>query len=97
MDVRNPWHRDASTVTCIACGESVARSAAREYDKHGDRWDREGKSFEYLCKPCDRDRCHSPRDGLEARLVEAAEGADSTEAFAARYLALAREDGSPVQ
>ncbi|WP_324662837.1 DUF7562 family protein [Haloarcula sediminis] len=96
MGFRNAWHRDTATVTCIACGESVDRSAAREYDKHGDRWDREGKSFEYLCKPCDRTRCHSPRDGLEARLVEAADDTDCPEAFVARYLALARADGSPV-
>ncbi|MBX0284812.1 DUF7562 family protein [Haloarcula salinisoli] len=97
MSFRNAWHRESSTVTCIACGESVARSAAREYDKYGDRWDREDKSFEYLCKPCDRERCHSPREGLEDRLVESAVGTDSPEAFVARYLALAREAGSPVQ
>jgi len=85
VTVRDAWHRDGSTVTCIACGEQVDREAAREYDKHGDRWSREGKSFEYLCKPCDADRCHSPRDGLESDLVAAGAGTLSREAFLARY------------
>ncbi|MDS0282927.1 DUF7562 family protein [Haloarcula onubensis] len=93
MTFRDAWHREPSTVTCIACGDSVSRSDAREYDKHGDRWDRDEKSFEFLCTPCDRERCHSPRDGLEDRLVEAANGAGSAEAFVARYLALAAGDG----
>jgi len=56
--------------TCIACGNSVPRSDAREYDKYGDRWEREGKEFEYLCKPCYRDLCHQPRDELEDLLVD---------------------------
>ena len=96
MSMRNAWHREESTVTCIACGDSIPRSAAREYDKYGDRWDRDGKSFEFLCKPCDRARCHSPRDGLEDRLVEAADGAESQVAFVARYLTLAGGDGVGV-
>jgi len=91
MSLRDAWHRDDSTVTCIACGASVARSDAREYDREGDRWAREGKSFEFLCKPCDRERCHSSREGLEARLVEVGR-ADSAEAFARQYLELAAED-----
>jgi len=95
MSFRAAWHRESATVTCIACGDTVARSDAREYDKHGDRWDRAGKSFEFLCKPCDRERCHRPRDGLEARLVEAA-GAGSPERFVARYLALAGGDDVSV-
>lgn len=33
-------------VTRIARGNTLARDAAREYDKHGDRWERDGKSFE---------------------------------------------------
>jgi hypothetical protein len=61
---------DRSTITCIACGESLDRDEAREYDKHGDRWDRREKEFEYVCKPCDRELCHQPRDGLESVLVE---------------------------
>ena len=97
MSMPNAWHRESSTVTCIACGASVARSEAREYDKYGDRWDRAEKSFEFLCKPCDRERCHSPRDGLEDRLVEAADGAESQVAFVARYLTLAGGDGVGVR
>ena len=94
MGFRSAWHRGSSTVTCIACGDTVARSEAREYDKYGDRWDRDGKSFEFLCKPCDQDCCHSPRDGLEDHLIEAADGADSPEAFMIRYLALADGAGA---
>ena len=93
MSSRDAWHRESSTVTCIACGASVARSDAREYDKLGDRWDRADKSFEFLCKPCDRERCHSPRDGLEQRLVRAAAETECSEGFVARYLALADADG----
>jgi hypothetical protein len=76
-------------VTCIACGDTVPRSKAREYDKYGDRWDRADKDFEYLCKPCDRECCHQPRQGLEALLTDIeAEHADrpSQEAFLAQYL-----------
>jgi uncharacterized protein YhaN len=75
-------------VTCIACGDSVPRSKAREYDKYGDRWDRSDKEFEYLCKPCDRDRCHQPRGDLEAHLeaVEAATDCPDQEAFLAAFL-----------
>jgi hypothetical protein len=72
-------------VTCIACGETVPREEAREYDKHGDRYSREGKQFEYLCKPCYRDYCHQPRDGLEATLVDADAGEVSRESFLRRY------------
>ncbi|MES3516338.1 MAG: hypothetical protein PPP58_01620 [Natronomonas sp.] len=66
------WRRrnEDHEVTCIACGEAVRRSKAREYDKHGDRWERADKEFEHLCKPCHRGLCHQPRDGLEAALVE---------------------------
>jgi len=53
------------SVTCIACGDRVPRPDAREYDKHGDRWDRAGKSFEYVCKPCFRELNKGRRDGLE--------------------------------
>jgi hypothetical protein len=82
-------------VTCIACGESVPRSEAREYDKYGDRWDRRDKEFEYLCKPCDRERCHQPRDDLESLLTDAEAAVDEGSAFVTAYLALAEErDGS---
>ena len=91
MTLRNAWHRGESTVTCIACGASVSRSDAREYDKYGDRWDRTEKTFEHLCKPCDRERCHNPRDGLESRLVDVGAGQWDRETFVARYLEQARE------
>ena len=75
---------DEGSVTCIACGTELPRSAAREYDKAGDRWDREEKPFEYLCKPCDRDRCHQPRQGLEAALVASGAGECERSEFLAR-------------
>ena len=59
-----------TTVTCVACGTSVERKQAREYDKQGNRWERHGKEFEYLCKGCYRDLCHQPRDGLESMLID---------------------------
>ncbi len=83
------------SVTCIACDATVPRSAAREYDKHGDRWERAGKRFEHLCKACHRGLCHQPRDELEAALVAAADGDQTPAEFAAAYLAAAR-DGRPA-
>ncbi|WP_255150185.1 DUF7562 family protein [Halorarius halobius] len=79
-------------VDCIACGATVARSRAREYDKHGDRWDRDGKRFEYLCKRCDDERCHRPRAGLEAMLVEAGAGEIDREEFLESFCYLARRE-----
>ena len=78
--------RDGSSVVCIACGESLPREEAREYDKQGDRWSRRDKEFEYLCKGCYRELSHQPRGDLEAVLtdVEAAAG-DSQEAFVEAY------------
>jgi len=80
-------------VTCIACGDDIPRSDAREYDKFGDRWEREGKEFEYFCKPCDRDRCHQPRGNLETLLEDVESHTDETDgteqdAFLATYLEL---------
>jgi len=88
--------RGRDEVTCIACGDSVARSDAREYDKFGDRWERDGKEFEYLCKPCDRERCHQPRGELETLLedVEAAADGRDRDAFLATYLELAQRADS---
>jgi hypothetical protein len=74
-------------VTCVACGTDLRRSEAREYDKHGDRYDRRDKEFEYLCKPCYRDLCHQPRRGLEADLVAAGAGEQSRSGFLADYAA----------
>ena len=67
---RSRNNRDGTTVVCIACGTSLPRSDAREYDKQGNRWERHGKSFEHLCKECYRGLCHQPRDGLESLLVD---------------------------
>jgi len=76
-------------VTCIACDEVVPRSAAREYDKHGDRFDRTDKEFEYLCKVCYRELCHQPRGDLEDTLEAAGAGAIDRDAFLERYRDLA--------
>lgn len=77
--------RDDDEVTCIACGADVARSDAREYDKYGDRWERTGKEFEHLCKPCYRDLCHQPRAELESLLIESKAGLEDRDAFLAAY------------
>ncbi len=86
-----PSRSRTETVTCPACGEQVARSAAREYDKHGDRWDRENKTFEYLCTPCHEALCRQPRDELEALLVESEAGNTDQETFLSGYLNLVEE------
>jgi hypothetical protein len=78
-------------VTCIACGEEVQRGDAREYDKHGDRWERADKEFEFLCKPCHRELCHQPREGLESRLVDIGAGDVERDAFLEAYVAADRE------
>lgn len=85
--------RDRTDVTCIACGESFDRHEAREYDKHGDRWERREKEFEHLCKPCHRELCHQPRQWLEAHLLEIEEESLSARRFVERYYE-AFEDGS---
>ena len=94
---RSPGPGRGREVTCIACGESVPRSEAREYDKYGDRWDRRDKAFEYLCRPCDRERCHRSRDDLESLLTDAEAAADEGAAFVSAYLALAEERGGFVE
>jgi len=81
-------------VTCIACGDTLSRSAAREYDKYGNRWNRSGKEFEFLCKPCDKVSSHFPRDGLEERLVRADAGETDTESFLRCYLDLVSDTDS---
>ena len=82
---------DRSTVVCIACGESLSREEAREYDKQGDRWNRRGKEFEYLCKECHRGLSHQPRDDLEAVLTDVEAAADGgREAFVRAYQAEVR-------
>ena len=86
-----PRYDDA--VTCIACGEAVPRSSAREYDKHGDRWTRADKAFEHLCKPCHQALCHQPRGDLEATLSEIDTTDASRARFLERYLDLVEGDG----
>ena len=75
----------------MACGLSLSRSDAREYDKFGDRYDRRDKEFEYLCKPCYRDLCHQPRRGLEDLLVDSGAGECSRDGFLAAFAALVDE------
>lgn len=72
-------------MTCIACGDSLLREDAREYDKEGDRWDRRDKEFEYLCTDCDDDLCHQSRDGLESLICDIEADGLSREEFLARY------------
>ena len=79
------WQSGSEGVTCIACGEQLPRSQAREYDKHGDRWERRDKDFEFLCKPCYRECCHQPREGLEETLVRADAGDTDPGTFLERY------------
>ena len=84
-------HRDDRTVTCIACGSEVSRDEAREYDKYGDRWDREGKTFEFLCKPCFRSLVKQPRHGLETTLEESGAGRVPDSIFLECFLAEAED------
>ena len=90
------WGGDSDRqVVCIACGETLSREEAREYDKHGDRWEREGKQFEYLCKPCHRECCHQPRDGLEKTLLAANAGRTDCKSFLRWYCELVADDAEP--
>ena len=82
---------ETETVSCIACGDDVSRQDAREYDKHGDRWDRDDKRFEFLCKPCHRECCHQSREGLEGTLVEAGAGETDRWSFLRRFDELVRD------
>ncbi|WP_144799860.1 DUF7562 family protein [Halorubrum depositum] len=86
--------RDRRTVTCIACGDSLLREDAREYDKEGDRWNRRDKEFEYLCTDCDDELCHQPRDGLESLVCSIEGDGLSREEFLGRYADAVALDGS---
>ena len=91
-------NRGNDRVVCVACGLSVERSAAREYDKEGDRWSRRGKEFEYVCKVCHRDLCHQPRSDLEAVLEASGAGETDRDAFLERYATLVEGGhGSPEE
>jgi hypothetical protein len=82
------------TVICIACGESVPRSAAREYDKTGNLWERHEKDFEHVCKDCFRELSHQPRSGLESLLIDIeGDGLSETE-FLQRYLDRVDDDNA---
>jgi hypothetical protein len=95
---RSRSNRGRKTVVCIACGTSVLRSEAREYDKEGNRWERYGKEFEHLCKGCYRDLCHQPREELESLLVSLEDGNCNREEFLARYYGAVEERyGSPEE
>jgi hypothetical protein len=83
---RSRTNRGEQSVDCIACGTSVPRSEAREYDKEGDRWSRQDKEFEHLCKACYRDLCHQPRAELESLVTEVEAPNLSQEEFLGRYL-----------
>jgi len=72
-------------VVCLACGGRVARSEAREYDKHGDRWDRGEKDFEYLCRACHDTLSLQDRSELEPLLCGVAAGEVDRDEFLHRY------------
>jgi len=84
------WRRrsDGSedSVVCIACGGSLPREEAREYDKEGNRWERRDKEFEYLCKACHGELSHQPRNGLEQTLETVVIPGQDHEEFVERYL-----------
>jgi hypothetical protein len=94
MSIRDRLSNSDEDVTCIGCGATVPRSEAREYDKHGDRWSRDGRQFEYLCKPCHSDCCHQPRDGLEATLVDIGAGEVDRDTFFGRYFDVVAENAA---
>jgi len=90
---RSRESRGRRTVICIACGDSVLREDAREYDKEGDRWSRRDKEFEYLCTDCDDEIDHQPRDGLESLITSIESDGLTTEEFLDRYAeAVASDD-----
>ena len=80
------WRHEETneSVRCIACDVVSPREDMREYDRYGNRWDRAGKTFEYLCKPCHTVESHQPRRGLEDLLGSIGQQ-PSTNAFIAAY------------
>ncbi|ADQ68347.1 hypothetical protein GL213_13885 [Halogeometricum borinquense] len=94
---RSRTNRDRKTVVCLACGTSVLRGEAREYDKEGDRWNRQGKEFEHLCKECYRELCHQPRAELESLILGIEEDTLSQEEFLKRYFDAVEERYSQTE
>lgn len=88
---------DTETVTCVACGETVDREMAREYDKYGNRWERDGKEFEYFCTSCHDALCHHARTELEDLLVEIDAGECSQLEFLTRYVDLVEDRYGPLE
>jgi len=88
---------DDKTVTCPACGRSLARKDAREYDKYGDRFDREGKTFEYFCPECHDELSLQDRSGLESLLTEIGAGDSSDVAFVRKYTAANEDPDSSIE
>ncbi|ESP87580.1 DUF7562 family protein [Candidatus Halobonum tyrrellensis] len=89
---------DRESVVCIACGDSLPRDDAREYDKEGNRWERHDKEFEYLCKGCYGDLCHQPRADLEPLLCDLEKSTDgpTREEFVRAYQdAVSERYGTP--
>jgi len=84
--------RPKQTVVCIACGEELRRSEAREYDKYGNRWTRGEKRFEFLCKPCYKHSCKQSRDGLESTLIRANAGNTDEQSFLRNYCSIISDD-----
>lgn len=78
-------------VTCPACGQTLPREDAREYDKFGDNFDHEAKPVEYFCQDCYEELSFQDRTGLEELLIEIGAG-DTTDATFLRELATASED-----
>jgi hypothetical protein len=82
---------------CPACGRLVARADAREYDKFGDRWDREEKAFEYLCRPCHDALTLQDRGELEALLCEAGAGEVDRSTFLDRFDTLSADRSESIE
>lgn len=82
---------DDDATYCIACGDVVPLSKAREYDKHGEQSDRQDGRLETLCLPCHREYSHVSRSDLESLLVAAGAGTADDATFLRRYSELIQE------
>lgn len=84
-DMARHGRRAGEDVICPACGRTLPREEAREYDKFGDRWDRRNKTFEYFCRSCHDDLCLQRRDELEELLCELRGDHADRQTFLRRY------------